>query len=83
MAFKKTELYRGFNLFTEKVRDGAWALAVIEVPSSESSAPTRTPGQGRVAGTHPSKDAAVVAGRAHIDRIHRNRLNRASQTAEV
>lgn len=83
MGFKRAELYRGFNIFTEEIRDGAWALAVVEIPSFDSGAPSRTPGQGRVAGTHPSKDAAVLAGRGHIDRIHKNRLNRASQTTDV
>ena len=76
MALKKTELYRGFNLFTEEVRAGVWRVALVEVPSAEATGRSRTPEQGRVPGEHLSKDSALVAGRTHIDRIHQNRRNR-------
>ena len=76
MSLKKTELYRGFNLFTEEVRTGVWRVALVEVPSTEVEVRSRTPEQGRVPGEHPSKESALMAGRAHIDRIHQNRRNR-------
>lgn len=79
MGLKKTELYRGFNVFTEQVRVGTWAFSLVEIPSSEGTAGIRAPNQGRVPGEHPSKEAAVLAARMHIDRIHKNRRNRASQ----
>lgn len=79
MGFKKAALYRGFNIFTEEVRAGVWGVSVIEVPSAEETAPSRSPGQGRVPGGHPDKEAAVLAARLHIDRIHRNRQNRVNQ----
>jgi len=82
MGLKKTELYRGFNVFTEQVRVGTWAFSVVEIPSSEGTASVRAPNQGRVPGAHPSKDAAVLAARMHIDRIHKNRRNRANQTEQ-
>ena len=76
MTLKKTELYRGFNLFTEEVRVGVWRAALVEVPSTEGTERSRTPQQGRVPGEHPSKESALTAARAHIDRIHQNRRNR-------
>jgi hypothetical protein len=79
MGLKKTELYRGFNVFTEQVRTGIWAVSVIEIPSSEGTAVVRAPSHGRVPGEHPSKEAAVTAARAQVDRIHKNRLNRANR----
>ncbi len=78
MTLKKIELYRGFNIFAEQVRTGAWRVALVEVPASEGGERNRTPQQGRVAGEHPSKDSALKAARAHIDRIHQNRRNRSS-----
>ena len=80
MGLKKSELYRGFNVFTAQLRVGVWVFSVVEIPSSEGMAGTRAPNQGRVPGEHPSKEAAVLAARMHIDRIHKNRRNRASQT---
>ena len=79
MTLKKTELYRGFHIFVEQVRPGAWVFAAVQIPSLEDVRGVRAPNQGRVPGEHPSKDAAVSAARAHIDRIHKNRQNRASQ----
>lgn len=81
MGLKKTELYRGFHIFTEQVRPGVWGFSVVEVPASEDPNPLRIPNHGRVPGEHPSKEAALSAARAHIDRINKNRQNRASQTA--
>ncbi len=78
MTLKKIELYRGFNIFAEEVRAGVWRVALVEVPASEGGERHRTPQQGRVAGEHPSKDSALTAARAHIDRIHQNRRNRSS-----
>ena len=78
MTLKKIELYRGFNIFAEEVRAGAWRVALVEIPASKGGERNRTPQQGRVAGEHPSKDSALPAARAHIDRIHRNRRNRIS-----
>jgi hypothetical protein len=80
VGLKKSELYRGFNIFTEEASTGVWGVSVVEIPSSESTGVSRVPDQGRVPGRHPSKETAVLAARAHIDRIHRNRLNRANQT---
>jgi hypothetical protein len=76
MTLKKSELYRGFNIFTEEVRAGVWRVALVEIPSAEGAERCRTPQGGRVAGEHPSKDSALTAARAHIDRIHQNRRNR-------
>lgn len=76
MSLKKTELYRGFNLFTEQRRPGAWVCAAIEVPAEEG-ARARPPEQGRLPGETPSREAAVAVARAHVDRIHENRRNRA------
>jgi len=78
MSLKRIELYRGFNIYTEEVRTGIWGAAIIEVPSGEGET-TRPPSQGRLAGEFPSKDSALQAARAHIDRIQKNRKNRASQ----
>ena len=76
MSLKKVELYRGFNIFTEEVRAEVWRLALVEIPSSEDLERSRTPQQGRVPGEHPSKESALTAARAHIDRIQQNRRNR-------
>ena len=80
MSLKKSELYRGFNIYTEELRTGIWGISVVEVPSGEADI-IRAPSQGRVPGEHPSKEAALEAARAHIDRIQKNRKNRASQGA--
>ena len=80
MSLKKSELYRGFNIYTEELRAGIWGISVVEVPSGEADN-IRAPSQGRVPGEHPSKVAALEAARAHIDRIQKNRKNRASQGA--
>lgn len=79
MGMKKAERYRGFNIFTERVRTGVWAVSVVEIPPSEGLAVVRAPSHGRLPGEHPSKEAAVAAGRAQVERIHKNRLNRANQ----
>ncbi len=76
MALKKAELYRGFNIFTEELSAGAWAISAVEIPAEETES-VRPPTKGRVPGTHPTKEAAVQAARAHIDRILKNRKNRA------
>ncbi len=76
MTLKKTELYRGFNIFTEQVHPGVWGFSLVEVPSEEAGGHARTPQQGRVPGEHPSRDAALAAARAHVDRIQQNRRNR-------
>ena len=76
MALKKTELYRGFNIFTEEVRPGVWSAAGVEIPPDEPGAHARSPQQDRIPGEHPSKEAALAGARAHIDRIHQNRKNR-------
>ena len=78
MTLKKTELYRGFNIFTEEVRAGAWRVALVEVPASDGGERKRTPEQGRLPGEHPSQASALTAARAHIDRIHQNRRSRSS-----
>jgi hypothetical protein len=79
MRLKKIGLYRGFNVFTEEIRGGIWGFSVIEVPASEEAGIARTPHRGRVPGEYDSMKAALEAARAHIDRIHKNRLNRANQ----
>jgi len=79
MSLKKAELYRGFNVYTEELRSGVWGISVVEVPPGDDA--IRPPTQGRVPGEHPSKEAALEAARAHIDRIQKNRRNRASQEA--
>jgi hypothetical protein len=78
MRLKKIELYRGFNIYTEELRGGIWGISVVEVPSGEADV-IRTPSQGRLPGEYQSKEAALEAARAHIDRIQKNRRNRASQ----
>ena len=80
MGLKKVELYRGFNIFMEERRSGVWGIAVVEVPPGGTEV-MRAPSQGRVPGEHQSKEAALEAARAHIDRIQKNRRNRASQSA--
>jgi hypothetical protein len=79
MGLKKVELFRGFNLFVEEVRAGAWRVSAVEIPASSGTETARPPSQGRVPGEHASKEAALVAARAHVDRIHANRKNRVSQ----
>jgi hypothetical protein len=79
MSLKKVELYRGFNIHAEEVRAGTWGISAVEIPSSEAMDPIRPPSQGRVPGEFQSKEAAVAAARAHIDRINTNRKNRANQ----
>jgi hypothetical protein len=79
MSPKKVELYRGFNIYLEEVRAGAWGISVVEIPSSEARDPIRPPSRGRVPGDYQSKEAALAAARAHIDRINTNRKNRANQ----
>jgi len=78
MGLKKAELYRGFSIFLEQVRAGIWGVSVIEVPSSEGGSVARSPHRGRIPGEHPSKEAALSTARAHIDRINKNRQNRAA-----
>ena len=78
MGFKKVDLYRGFNIYAEEVRSGTWGLAVVEIPSSEAVGPIRPASQGRVPGEYPSKESAISAARIHIDRINKNRKNRAA-----
>jgi hypothetical protein len=78
MGLKKAELYRGFNIFTEEVRAGAWRVAVVEVPPGNGGGRRRTPEQGRLPGDHPSRASALTAARVHIDRIHQNRRSRSS-----
>ena len=79
MSFKKIDLYRGFNIYVEEVREGFWGFAVVEIPSSEPRAAIRPPSQGRVPGEFLSKESARAAARSHIDRINKNRKNRADQ----
>ncbi len=76
MTLKKAELYRGFNIFTDEVRPGAWVFSLVEVPSAEAGGHPRTPQQGRVPGEHSSREAALAAARAHVDRIQENRRRR-------
>jgi hypothetical protein len=82
MGFKKVDLYRGFNIYVEEVRPGTWGFAAVEIPSSEATGSIRPPSQGRVPGGFQSKDSAIAAARVHIDRINKNRKNRAAQQAE-
>ncbi len=77
MALRKTDLYRGFNVYVDEIRAGVWGFSVVEVPSSEETRPARAPLKGRVPGEYPSKESAREAARTHIDRIHTNRKNRA------
>jgi hypothetical protein len=79
MGLKKVGLYRGYNVYTGEVRVGSWGFSVLEIPASEEAGTVRSPQQGRVPGEYQSKEAALEAARAHIDRIHKNRLNRANQ----
>jgi hypothetical protein len=83
MSLKKTERYRGFNLFTEEVRAGAWRVALVEVPASDGGERSRTPRQGRLPGEHLSKASALTAAKAHIDRIHQNRRSRTVVMGDV
>ena len=80
MGLKKVEVYRGFSIYTEELQAGVWGISAVEVPSGGPET-TRSPSQGRVPGTHQSKDAAREAARAHIDRILKNRKNRVVQDA--
>ena len=79
MSPKKIDLYRGFNIFVDEVRAGIWGFSVVAVPSSEDTSTIRPPLKKRVPGEHPSKESAREAARAHIDRIHTNRKNRAGE----
>jgi hypothetical protein len=86
MGLRKAELHRGFNIFTEEVRAGAWCVALVGVPVSdggERRGPNprsgTPPEQGRLPGEHPSKASALTAAKAHIDRIHQNRRSRTGQ----
>ncbi len=79
MSLRKTDLYRGFNVYVGEIRVGAWGFSVVEVPSAEDTSTVRAPLKGRVPGEFPSKESARDAARAHIDRIHTNRKNRAGQ----
>ena len=81
MGLKKVELYRGFNIYAEELRDGIWGISALEVPPGGGSI-TRSPSQGRIPGEYRSKESALEAARAHIDRIQKNRKNRASQGEE-
>ncbi len=80
MSLKKIEPYRGFNIYTEEIRGGIWGISAVEIPSGEADI-IRAPSQGRVPGEYQSKEAALEAARAHIDRIQKNRRNRANQGA--
>ena len=77
MGPKKIDLYRGFNVFVDEIRAGVWSLSVVEVPSSEEMSMAKPPLKRRLPGEHPSKETAREVARAHIDRIHANRKNRA------
>lgn len=79
MSLKRTELYRGFNIYTEEAGPGVWVFALVEVPATESGERARPPQQGRVPGRHPTKEALLAAARDHIDRIHQNRRRRAGE----
>lgn len=81
MSHKKAELYRGFNIFTEEIRPGAWCFLLSEVPATDASEQPRPPARRRMPGEHASKDAALAAARAHIDRVQQNRKNRSDQGA--
>ncbi len=81
MSLRKTDLYRGFNVYIGEIRAGVWGFAVVEVPSSEETSTIRPPLTGRVPGEYPTKESAREAARTHIDRIHTNRKNRAGQAA--
>ena len=76
MSHKKAELYRGFNIFTEETRPGVWCFVLSEVPVTEGSEQPRPPARRRMPGEHASKDAALAAARAHVDRVQENRKNR-------
>ncbi len=76
MTLRKTELYRGLNIFTEEALAGSSRVALVEVPASDGGERSRTPQQGRLPGEHPSRASALTAARAHIDRIHQNRRSR-------
>jgi hypothetical protein len=81
MTHKKSDLYRGFNIFTEEVRPGVWSFSLAEVSSTEMAEHPRPSARRRVPGEHPSKEAAQAAAQAHVDRIQQNRRNRSSQGA--
>lgn len=77
MAPKKAERFRGFNLLVEEVRPGVWRFAVGEIAASGGLEQARPPAPVRVPGEHPTKEAALAAARAHVDRVHANRKQRA------
>jgi hypothetical protein len=79
MTHKKSDLYRGFNVFTEEVRPGVWSFSLAEVSSMEAAEHPRPSARRRVPGEYPSKEAALAAAREHVDRIQQNRKNRSSQ----
>jgi len=79
MTHKKSDLYRGFNVFTEEVRPGIWSFSLAEVSLTEAAEHPRPSARRRVPGEHPSKEAAMAAAQAHVDRIQQNRRNRSSQ----
>ena len=79
MSLKKIDLYRGFNIYVDEIRAGVWGLSVVEVPSSEDTSMVKPPLKRRLPGEHPTKESAREVARAHIDRIHTNRKNRADE----
>ena len=79
MSLKKVDLYRGFNIYVDEVRQGSWVFAVLEVRSSETTGSIRPPSQGRVPGEFQSKELALAGARSHVDRINKNRKNRTDQ----
>jgi hypothetical protein len=81
MTQKKSNLYRGFNVFTEELRPGVWSFSLAEVSSADLAEHPRPSTRRRVPGEHPSKEAALAAAREHVDRIQQNRRNRSGQGA--
>ncbi len=81
MTHKKSDLYRGFNIFTEEMRPGVWSFSLAEVSSVDLAEHPRPSARRRVPGEHLSKEAALAAARGYVDRIQQNRRNRSSQGA--
>jgi hypothetical protein len=81
MTHKKSDLYRGFNVFTEEIRPGIWSFSLAEVSAAELAEHPRPSARRRVPGEHPSKEAALAAARGYVDRIQQNRKNRSTQGA--